>query len=220
MSFTRSDRTIKDKIKTLLDLHIAITGKQNKIENAKKIFTILTKTSGITFVKKHSKFKKTVQDKLIEFSKEKKMNELAKKWHQQIFGEPIPEPEPEPEPEPQPEPEPDNTNPFLEQWIEEVSVSARLTRERRKYLTDLFETLEELTFTRSQKWIDNYSGELWHNLSTDYGQATINMFPELRTYLEKELYEEYERPNGEFWADYWPDIFGCEIDDDRYDCNC
>jgi len=42
------------------------------------------------------------------------------------------------------------------------------------------------------------------------------MFPELRIYLEKELYEEYERENGQFWADYWPDIFGCEIDDDRY----
>ena len=92
-----------------------------------------------------------------------------------------------------------------------VTVSAPLTRERRDFLVGLFETLEELAFTRSQKWIDHYSKELWVNLSTDYGQATINMFPELRTYLERELYEEYDRKNGEFWADYWPDIFGCQV---------
>ena len=56
--------------------------------------------------------------------------------------------------------------------------------------------------------------------STDYGQATIIMFPELRTYLENELYEEYKlRGNADFWVDYWPDIFGCKIEDDHY-YNC
>ena len=90
MSYTtRSDRTITDKIKILLDSINADTEKQNKIETTKKIFAILTTTPGITYVKKHSKFTKTVQNKLVEFSTTE-IGELAMKWHQQIFGEPIP----------------------------------------------------------------------------------------------------------------------------------
>lgn len=210
---TRSDKNITNKIKTLLDSMGGVS-KEQKIEITKQIFAILSTTPGITFVKKYPKLYKAVKDKLVELSKEKEIVKLTKEWHQQIFGEPIPEPEPESEPES--EPEPDNNDYLLEEWIDEVTVSAPLTRERRDFLGKLYEVLEDLAFTRSQKWIYRYSEELWEILSTDYGKATIKMFPELRTYLENELYEEYNRENGEFWEDYWPDIFGCEIECDCY----
>ena len=86
---TRSDRSITDTVKTLLDSLKTDPRKQHKIEITKQIFAILTTTPGITYVKKHSKFTKTVQNKLVEFSTTE-IGELAMKWHQQIFGEPIP----------------------------------------------------------------------------------------------------------------------------------
>lgn len=220
-NYTRSDKSLLIKIDKLLDTSNTVTQRQQKIKIVKKIFAILTSNHGANLLIKIPSFKQIIQDKLHEFYKETDMIKLVEKWYQQIFNEPIPksEPEPEPEPESESEPELDNTNPVLEQWIEEVTVCGPLTRERHNFLAVLFETLEELTFTRSQKWIDSCSKYLWKKLSTDYGQTTLEMYPELRTYLEKELYGEYVRPNGQFWADYWPDIFGCEIDNTRYYLN-
>ena len=102
-----------------------------------------------------------------------------------------------------------------------MTVSA-FSRERHDFLRELYDILGDLmsehmsNYLNSQSRINDYNDELLENLTSTYGQTTLKMFPELKDYLEQELYNEYVNSDSSFWADYWYDIFGCEIDDERY----
>jgi hypothetical protein len=224
MMRTRNDIAMSNKIKSHLDeLPQELPQEQNpnrvdicKVDMCKKLFGLLATTKGQRFIKKHRNFNNVVQDKLKEFRQ--KIPELVIEWWRQIYGEEMPQPEPELEPEREPEPEMYHCgDDDFRNWVDEMSVSAPLTRTRLSFMEDVWDILED-TDTASHLFdAKNYNLELCEILQTHYGQNMLKIYPELTRMLVERLYQEYTDGDIQGWEEWWPNVFGCDIHDSRYD---
>jgi len=86
-SVTRVKREIVRTVKTYLGTVEATKGKHNKQRVVGELFEYLIKN--IWFVNSHTKFKKTVRNKLIEFHINNDWSD-AKSTYMRMFGEEIP----------------------------------------------------------------------------------------------------------------------------------
>ena len=62
----------------------------------------------------------------------------------------------------------------------------------------------------------NYNRELRDILRTDKGHVMLGSFPEFRFDMEESAYHYYSIDGVQDWEVWWHEIFGCEINDERY----
>ena len=240
-TYTRSDKNITCAIQKLLDENIAVRGeteserREKRIIVVKKMFDILCSTPGKTYVHKHEKFKKVLFGKLEEFKAD--IPELVRKWRREIFESDfkIPE-EQEEEQEEQEEEEEEEEEQELEEeydyyedeecdnkdcdicfdnWIDRVSYSGVLTRTRLNFLTDVWDIIKDINDSMNDYDFQGYNRELYDVLCSRKGRQILDAFPEFRTEIEGEAYN--QALNGAYnWEIWWPNAFGCEINDPRY----
>lgn len=220
---TRSDSKMAREIQKLLNENSAISGgteperREKRIVVITKIFEILCTTQGKTYVHKHEKFRKVLLEKLDEFHND--IPDLVSKWHHEIFDCGFQLPEPEPEAEPEPEPEDKYEECYCDQcfhdWVDKLKYDAVFTRERQAFLSDVWDTLADMDNALNDFDFQGYNIELYNILCTDKGQLMLETFPTFRSEMEGIVYELAINDVCE-WKVYWPDVFGCEIDDARY----
>ena len=214
--------------------------RKKRIAIAEKIFNILCTTKGKTFVHKHGKFKEVVVDKLVEFHES--IPELVIKWHRTIFDAEfqIPAAAAEPEEEDIPaaaEPEEENIPAAAEEeiipaaadpeyydcycdqcfdnWVDSVTFDAVLTRNRLDFLGHVWDIMKEIDDAHNDYDYQNYNRELRDILRTDKGEQMLDIFPEFRYEMEEVAYG-YSNNGVQDWEVWWHEIFGCEINDERY----
>ena len=85
---TSADTQFEDKIRTELS-KVRDASRCKRVEITKGIFNLILTTSGITYVNKHPKFKKTLRLKLEDFYWEPEVKTHVIEWHMTIFKEPI-----------------------------------------------------------------------------------------------------------------------------------
>jgi hypothetical protein len=242
---TRSDAAIGSKLRELLDKKKtfnkddSLTDRlKNRIDIVKEIFNILCTSAGKTFVHKHDCFKNVVVEKMSEFYKT--IPELVIKWHREIFGTefqiPVDAAEDIPEADTVEDiPEADTAEAVLEEkfyacacdqclWIYSITKNAVLTRERFAFLREVWDILvdidEELNEIDYDNTMNDYdyqhcNNELYEILCTDKGQLMLRTFPEFLYEMEEAAYS-YSNNGAQQWEVWWHDVFGCEINDERY----
>ena len=235
--YTRSDSRLAREIKKLLNENSAISGgteperREKRIVVITKLFDILCTTQGKTFVHKHEKFQKVLLEKLDDFHNE--IPDLVSKWHHEIFDCGFQLPQPEAEPEPEAESEEDayeeysGTSNKVEEtgecycdqcfhdWVDKLKYDAVFTRERLAFLSDVWDVLLDMDNALNDFDFQGYNIELYNILCTDKGQLMLETFPTFRSEMEGIVYELVINGVRE-WEVYWPDVFGCDIDDARY----
>ena len=88
MPTTRADTQFENKIRAELS-KVRDASRCKRVEITKGIFNLILTTSGITYVNKHPKFKKTIRLKLEDFYWEPEVKTDVIEWHMKIFKEPI-----------------------------------------------------------------------------------------------------------------------------------
>jgi hypothetical protein len=239
MRFTRNDKVLTDEIREILNQQMVVNQddssadrRKKRIDGVKKIFNILCTTKGKTFVHKHGKFKDVVVDKLVEFHED--IPELVNKWYREIFDAEfqIPAAAAEPEEEDIPataEPEeedipvaaePEEEGCYCDDcfntWIDRVTENAVLTRERLEFLGNVWNIMTDIYDAPNDFDYQNYNRELRDILHTDKGHLMLSTFPEFRLDMEETAYSYYSIDGFQKWEVWWHEIFGCEINDERY----
>ena len=228
MRITRNDKVLTEEIREILN-QLGVVNQEEppadrrkkRIDGVKKIFNLLCTTKGKTFVHKYSKLKGVIVNKLVEFHKD--IPELVKNWYREIFDAefqiPAAAAEPEEEDIPaaaEPEEEECYCDDCFSTWVDGVTENAVLTRMRLDFLGDVWTIMENIYDAHNDYDYQNYNRELYDILHTDKGHLMLSTFPEFRFDMEETAYDYYSIDGVQQWEVWWHEIFGCEINDERY----
>ena len=109
-------------------------------------------------------------------------------------------------------------------WIYSITKNAVITRSRHAFLRtvwdiliDIDDELNEIDYSDPLNDSDyqNYNYELYKTLCTDKGQLMLRTFPDFLYEMEEAAYS-YSNNGAQQWDVWWHDVFGCEINDERY----
>jgi len=101
-------------------------------------------------------------------------------------------------------------------WIDRVTENAVLTRERLEFLGNVWNIMKDIDDAHNDFDYQNYNRELRDILHTDKGHLMLSTFPEFRFDMEETAYDYYSIDGVQQWEVWWHEIFGCEINDERY----
>ena len=226
-----ANKIIKNKIMKIINKMPTLSNKQDKIKEFHKLFNeILLTEDGMNFMNKYKTFKKNVQEKLEYFYDESydipEFNVDVIEWHMMIFKSPIRqirEKELKKWEEYENshmkklkriqellEPEEEDT---FENWINKMSVSATLTRNRKCFLRKVWDILHDINNSDTVSEASQHNKELYVLLNSKYGQQMLRLLPEFTSKIEKEICKQHVNEKITLdsflkWADNWYDIFG------------
>ena len=216
-----------------------LSNKQDKIKEFRKLFNeILLTEDGMNFMNKYKTFKKNVQEKLEYLYDESydipEFNVDVIEWHMMIFKSPIRqirEKEMKKWEEYENshmkklkriqellEPEEEET---FENWINKMSVSATLTRNRKCFLREVWDILQDINNSNTVREASRLNEELYDLLTSKYGHQMLRLLPEFSSKMEKEIcnqycYEKITIDSFVEWEYDWVDIFGKPC---QYECD-
>ena len=101
----------------------------------------------------------------------------------------------------------------FESWINEMSISATLTRNRKYFLREVWEILQDINKSDTVREASRLNEELYDLLTSKYGQQMLRLLPEFTSKMEKEIcnqycYEKITIDSFVEWEYDWVDIFG------------
>ena len=205
MVYTRTDKKIVEIIQYLIESMKNIKysssseRQEERIRVAKQVFSHLTTTAGINFVKKYENVETVIREKLAEFTSY--IPDLTRKWHLQIFGEELPE---------EPEFQNNQCKDIFEKWVEEIMGSIPLTRNRRKMLEEIWDTLDEMEgLTKEQDYIEK--GEsMYKILTSDIGKDMIKKSNTFSISIQEELRSlaSFTILSATDMLSWWNEVFG------------
>ena len=210
MSLTNTEHKLIKQISIMLKSVSNVKGstlenrQKQRIEIIKKIFAIFTTTEGINIINKLPLLSKVVREKLVDFTEH--IPELSQKWHLQIFGEKIAEPESDPY----------EREVYLDfnNWINDMTKSATLTRNRMKFFKHVWRLIQDIddACCEHDPAVDNFpilQKELYNTLISNNGQNIMNTFKEFNIWIGQVIHEQYIYGARE-WINWWSEIFGCD----------
>ena len=109
----------------------------------------------------------------------------------------------------------------LESWINEMSESATLTRERKCFLREVWDILQDINNSNTVREASRLNEELYDLLTSKYGQRMLRLLPKFSSKMEKEICNQYcyEKITIDSFVDWeydWVDIFGKPC---QYECD-
>ncbi len=105
---------------------------------------------------------------------------------------------------------------YFEKWAEDIAESSTLTRQRKKFLREIWEILRDIDNSQTMYDATSYNEELYDVLTTKYGQNMLEQFPRFTSEMENEIYWQYSEGRIVEWEDHWYDVFGTSIHSEMY----
>ena len=215
MVYTRTDKKIieiiQDLIESMKTIKCSSSSERQKerIRVVKQVFSHLTTTAGINFVKKYENVETVIREKLAEFTSY--IPDLTRKWHLQIFGEELPkEVETLEIGEEESGFQNNQCKDIFEKWVEEIMGSIPLTRNRRKMLEEIWDTLDEMEgLTKEQDYIEK--GEsIYKILTSDIGKDIIKNSNTFSISIQEELRSlaSFTILSATDMLTWWTEVFG------------
>ena len=101
----------------------------------------------------------------------------------------------------------------FESWINEISESATLTRNRKYFLREVWDILQDINNSNTVREASRLNEELYDLLTSKYGHQMLRLLPEFSSKMEKEIcnqycYEKITIDSFVEWEYDWVDIFG------------
>jgi hypothetical protein len=87
-----------------------------------------------------------------------------------------------------------------------VTKSAPLTRTCLKFVEDVWEILNDIDNAHSIEDATKWSYQLYDMCVTNYGKNILNMYPELRSYMQSCMYVDYT-DGIKMWETHWEELF-------------